>query len=457
MRYICLGIALCFSLAAPLCGQELEDLRGELRALREEVELLRGEIQRLRGEIGRESDGSPAADLAESQKLVAAKVEEQHQTKVESGSKYHVRLSGMALLSGFHTSGRVDDVDVARSAETVAAGEARGSFAATVRQSLVRLDVDGPRWVGARTSGDLEFDFFGGFPVTPEGVTAGLLRLRSASVRLDWKQTSLVAGQDTPFFSPLSPTSLAATAYPALSSAGNLWTWTPQVYVERELHRSAGWRIALQAGVLDALTGELPVTEYDRTPNSGENSRMPAYATRISVQQVSGERTASWGAGAYYARQNWSFGRTVDSWLATSDWDLPLGRNFSFSGEFYRGRGIGGLGGGATGSVVFSGATDAPDTRLFPVSSTGGWAQFKFQPADRLEFNAAFGKDASSLSALAAAPGLVHDNASGFVNVIYKPRSNLLFSVEYRRLWTSRYFLPFSTANLIGGGAGILF
>jgi hypothetical protein len=363
----------------------------------------------------------------------------------------------MVLLSGALTRGGVGDIDLPLTASAPAPGEPSGSLAATLRQSTVRLEVFGPRWGGATTSGDLQFDFFGGFPSNPQGVTAGLLRLRTANLRLDWQETSLVAGQDTPFFSPLSPTSLVASAYPSLSSAGNLWTWTPQLYVERRVYHSGPWTALLQAGLLDGLTGDLPVTEYERTATAGERSRMPAYAGRFALRRSGGDRSAEWGAGGYYSRQNWSFGRAVDSWLVTSDWDIPLGSRASISGEIYRGRAIGGLGGGATGSVVFTGAFDDPASRVLPFDSTGGWAQFKLQPVNRVEFNAAFGKDASSLTGIAAASGMVHRNAAGFVNVIFQPRSNLLFSVEYRRLWTSRYWLPLRIADQIGWGAGILF
>ena len=48
----------------------------------------------------------------------------------------------------------------------------------------------------------------------------------------------------------------------------------------------------------------------------------------------------------------------MDGWAATSDWDVPLGRWFSWSGEVYRGRAIGGLGGGPNASVLFSGAVN---------------------------------------------------------------------------------------------------
>ena len=222
-----------------------------------------------------------------------------------------------------------------------APGESSGSFSATARQSQLSLEVLGPQWKGAKTSGDVSFDFFGGFPSNPEGVTAGLVRLRTAKVALDWTNTSIVAGQDIPFFSPLSPTSLASTAYPAFSSAGNLWAWTPQVRVEHRIVLSDLTKVILQGGVLDPLTGELPA-EYNRVPTAGEASRVPAYAMRLGLEHAAYDRLAAVGVGAYYSRQNWGFDRRVDSWAATMDWDLPLGHWFWLSGEAYRGRAIGG-------------------------------------------------------------------------------------------------------------------
>jgi hypothetical protein len=105
----------------------------------------------------------------------------------------------------------------------------------------------------------------------------------------------------------------------------------------------------------------------------------------------------------------------VDAWTVTSDWDLPLGRWFSLSGELYRGRAIGGLGGGASGSVIFGGSPALPATAVLALNSAGGWSQLKFQPVEKLQFKAAFGKDGSfgsGFTGLTNALGLVHCNAS---------------------------------------------
>ena len=63
-------------------------------------------------------------------------------------------------------------------------------WGATLRQSELGLEIFGPRVAGARVSGNLQVDFSGGFPSTLSGANYGLLRLRTASMRMDWQNTS---------------------------------------------------------------------------------------------------------------------------------------------------------------------------------------------------------------------------------------------------------------------------
>ena len=70
--------------------------------------------------------------LEEDQQLLQAKVDEQHQTKVESASKYRVKLSGIALLNLFGNSGTVDNQDVPNLALPRGAVATSGSVGATV-------------------------------------------------------------------------------------------------------------------------------------------------------------------------------------------------------------------------------------------------------------------------------------------------------------------------------------
>ena len=51
------------------------------------------------------------SSLEESAQLLSGKVDDQYQTKVESASKYRVRLSGIVLLNLFSNRGKTDNFD----------------------------------------------------------------------------------------------------------------------------------------------------------------------------------------------------------------------------------------------------------------------------------------------------------------------------------------------------------
>jgi hypothetical protein len=405
-----------------------------------------------------------AASLEEQYQLLSGKVDEQYQTKVESASKYRVRLSGIVLLNLFSNVGTVDNMDIPSLALVTPRGSSNGSFGATLRQSEIGLEVFGPHVAGARTKADLQLDLGGGFPVTPYGVNTGLLRLRTATMRLDWAHTSIVAGQDGLFFSPASPTSFASLAIPAFSYTGNLWAWVPQVRVERRWSVGEGSSLLLQGGILDPLNGEPPVLNSYRQPDAGEMSRQPAYATRVSWGRSIFGQPLRVGVGGYYSRQDYGFERTVDAWAGMSDWDIPLGHQLSLSGKLYRGRGLGGLGGGIGRSVLFSGDPALADTAVRALNSVGGWAQLKYRPAPKLEFNGAFGQDnpyAADVRAFSSpqayANATLVKNRGTSANLIYRPRSDLLFSVEYRHMNTYTIDNVRYTADHINLMMGVLF
>ncbi len=298
------------------------------------------------------------ASLEESTQLVNSKVDDQYQTKVESASKYRVRLSGIVLLNLFNSHGDTDNLDFPSFVSGPSTGT--GSFGATMRQSEIGLEVFGPTLAGAKTSASLQADFAGGLPSTWNGVDFGVFRLRTASMRMDWKDTSIVAGQDSAFFSPLSPTSFASLAVPALNYAGNLWAWTPQVRIEHRFELSGDQNILLQGGILDNLTGEFPPNSYFRVPGPGELTRQPAYAIRTAWTHKLFGQPLTLGVAGYYSRQEWDYDHYVDGWSGMADWEIPLAPRVLFTGEFYRGEAMGGIGGGIGQSVVYEGNPGNP-------------------------------------------------------------------------------------------------
>ena len=285
---------------------EVRELKDLMQQLKQESTASRAEITRLRQELesdrstGQTSSSSSVAvsqldvrvgHLEDDQQLLSGKVDEQYQTKVESGSKYRVRFSGVALFNLFSNQGTVDNLDVPTLAYKSGGLATSGSFGGPLRQSIFGFEVFGPQLIGARTSGAVNFDIGGGFPYISNGVNSGLVRLRTATMRLDWKNTDVVAGQDQLFFSPNSPTSFASLIVPALSYSGNLWAWTPQIRVEHRMVLSDKSTFTVQGGILDNLTGEPPYyyTWY-RTPQAGERSPA-AWLRRARRVFASGFRT----------------------------------------------------------------------------------------------------------------------------------------------------------------------
>jgi hypothetical protein len=404
------------------------------------------------------------ARLEENQQLADGKIAEQSQTKLESSSKYRVRLSGIVLFSLYGNRGAVDNTDFPQLATPPGPLSSEGSFGGSLRQSQIGLQAFGPEIAGARTSADIQFDFSGGFSKAPNGVTFGVMRLRTGTIRFDWTKTSVVAGQDSLFFAPLSPTSIATLAIPALAYSGNLWSWTPQVRVEHKLTLSDSSSLLVQGGILDNLSGERPPSEYYRYPSWGEYSGQPAYATRLAWTQQTHGQNLTLGFGGYYGRQTWGYGRGIDSWAGTVDLTLPLGKMFEFTSQFYRGRAVGGLGGGIGQSVLWNGSLLDPATEVYGLNSLGGWAQLKFKATPKLQFNGAFGQDNPFASDLRENGGNentygapLSKNQSAFVNFIYQPRSDIVFSLEYRRLRTSLLDKNANVANLITLSVGYIF
>jgi hypothetical protein len=404
--------------------------------------------------------------LEEDQQVMEGKINDQYQTKVESGSKYRLRLSGLVLVNLFESRGTVNNLDFPQLAESQQANEPNaspGSFGGTLRQSQIRLQAFGPDIAGARTSADVNLDFTGGFPDTPNGAWMGLLRMRTATFRMDWANTSIVAGQDRLFFAPLAPTSLATLSIPTLSYAGNLWAWTPQVRIEHRIVLSDASSLSFQAGILDSVTGDTPPDQFERYPSWGEQSGLPGIATRVSWSHRMFGQDFTLGAGGYYGRQNWGFGRTVDGWVGTADLSLPLGKRFEFTGEFYRGRAVAGFGGGIGQDVLLNGSFNDPATTFRGLDSMGGWAQLKFKIKSNFEINGALGVDnpfageMRRFNANTIYPGSYTRNLSPLVNFIYQIRSDILFSTEYRYLNSSVLDSGSFSANHINLSLGYIF
>ena len=465
--------------------RQLDEMRKQLTDLQQQVESGRTSAQPFAATAGApvppSSSSSQVAtapsavdiqEIHERQDIQQAEIATHEQTKVESESKYPVKVTGLLLLNGFINTSGVD----MPSTPTLSVG-GPGSTGATVRQSILGLDARGPNLFGARSYADLRVDFDGnqqtnGTAGTYNGYYTGnstLLRLRTIHAGLQWQRTEAYFSLDRPIFSPDSPASLVAVAQPALAWSGNLWTWNPQLGVTQDFAFAGSPALRLQAALIDvgnpAVLPPVTSTTGVTPPSNAEQSGWPGIEGRIALlNSKDSEQGDHLGVGGYFAPHNDSIGKKYYAWAGTLDAGVHLLARLQFTGSFYRGAALGGLGGGAYKDFTYRPDPDSNGYYFRPLDDVGGWAQLQEKISERIQFNAAFGLDnvfASELRSYYVPGGSVYQNLARnrtyTGNVIYSPSAYLLFSIEYRHIDSSPVKGPTSGANVIGLGAGYKF
>lgn len=443
-----LGLLVGFPLAVlSQQADPLAEVRLELKRLRQEVASLRAELCRNQSRNADAStmcsnllagqEGSERSELAASPtvpqepqepsteaklELVQAQVAEQAQTKVESESRFPVRISGTVHFSTFWNSGEANWLDLPNIVNpppgpTVPAG----SFSASLRQSRLAASVTGPTLGPFRSRGFVAVDFFGGIPDFQTGPVIGLPRLLYAFMRLEGDRTAIEFGHEQMILAPRNPTSLAAMAFPNFFRSGNLYLRAPQMRVERILARGRRSELELTAGLLAPVAGDFRGPYAFVPPNlAGERSRQPAVQARLAWRSwpvdPGGKEGRELGVSAHTSRQRFPTG-SQQSWAVAVDFDTEFNA-FHLGGEWFVGSNLAAFG-GALGQFA---------------KSTGGYLEGGFHATRKLDFNTGYGTDRlfdnrSSLQ-------LFDRNSSLFSNFIYHLTPELATSVEYRWLST---------------------
>jgi flagellar biosynthesis chaperone FliJ len=377
---------------------------------------------------------SEVETLKEQVEVHSAQIKEHAQTKVESDSKFRVKLHGMLLANTYLNTNDSSLTDVPLYAAEPGYVLRRNNLGATLRQSRIGFTMDGPRlspaWGEARLSAEAEFDFWGG----ESSAVLGQFRIVTASARLDWDKTSFIVGQRPPLISPRNPTSLAAVWFAPFHQAGNLWQWRPQIMVEHRVKAGESSELQLQGGVLMPF-GE-SVQGHVLEGGAGYQSRA------VWSHNLDDERKLEFGVGGYFHRRPFVLERKVNSNALTTDWQIPLGTRFELSGEAFWGRAINlGEASGFRNDRLYAvtGSLYNAATQIRGVFSTGGWAQLNYKARADLDFNLAYGQEDPRNRDLrfgVFSSSTRFKNQAAFANFIYTLRQNFLVSLEYRRFWT---------------------
>src|SRR6266702_1860747 len=157
--------------------QMLEKSTAEIQRLHAEIDALRA--QRATGAATAEvtarslpakvdhpiaNDSAPPKDLAslsEQVDALQAEIKQHDQIKVETASKYSLRVSGLVLFNAFSNAGVVDNIELPMFALPRTPGASHGSVGASMRQTVLGLEGVGPRLWSARSSADIIIDSFG--------------------------------------------------------------------------------------------------------------------------------------------------------------------------------------------------------------------------------------------------------------------------------------------------------
>jgi hypothetical protein len=447
--------------------RQLADLRQQLGALQQQMAVEKGTPSpagqpSVANGGGAEAPSGAAAtldEIRERQAIEESQIATHEVTKVETESKFPLKVSGLLLLSGFVNTRQVDV-----SAAPAYAIPGPGSTGLSLRQTVLGLDARGPHLFSATSRADLRADFFASSTLS-NYAAGGVLRLRTAHAALDWKNTEAFVELDRSILEPNEPSSLVAIAQPELAWAGNLWTWNPQIGVSHRFAFSDSSGIKAEAALIDTSDPQLPGAPNSTTPplTETERSRWPGTEARIAFQHGEGGARQEIGVGGYFSPHRTGSGSTFDAWAGTMDLKMSLSKYFEMTANAYRGQALAGLGGG--GYVNYYEAYRGTEEYAQALDDVGGWAQLKARAGQRLEMNAGFGTDnpfgEEIRAALSQAGGTpyygVARNRSVFSNVIYSPSTYLLFSLEYRRLWTNLSTGPTDFSDVIGIGAGYRF
>jgi len=434
--------------------QQLLELQKQIDALQKELGDTASEPVAGSSQVAQPLLAQTAEEIQERQAIAESQIATHEQTKVETESKYPLRLTGLILFNGFINTHRVDDA-----IDPTYALNGDGSTGFSVRQTILGFDATGPHLLGAASHADLRIDFFANGSQQTYGAS-GILRLRTAHASLMWDKTEAFFAQDRSLLAPNVPTSLVSTAQPNLSWSGDLWTWNPQVGVRQRIPLKASQRFEVAAAFLDVQDPLLPNATSSATVTRAERSRWPGLEGRIGYAVGQQDESSAVGIGGYFSPHRTSEGYRFNAWAISGDLRLPLGRRFQLTSNVYRGAGLGGLGGGGYMDYFYPAGTNDVAQAL---NDVGGWMQLKFRPGERLQFNAGYGIDnpfaadiRSSLAGSTSYTGL-SKNRSVFGNVIVSPNRYLEFSLEYRRLWSNYVNNVLRLSDAIGLAAGYRF
>jgi hypothetical protein len=312
----------------------------------------------------------PPETANEQEEVNGRRVEELAQTKVEASQRFPIRLTGTLLFNAFSNGSYNGGSQNPTSSSLTASARNSG---ATLRQTTLGLLFNGPQtFLGGTVSGSFYMDFFSG----SAGSLNHILRIRLATVQLDWPHTTFSVGQDKPLVSRREPNSLAQVGVSPLTNAGNPWLWQPQARLEQRISLAEHTKVTAEAGVFQTSEqANLPADLAARV----EIAR-PALEARVALRHDGASDRAFEVGTVLHTSSTHINGLSIPSRLYGVDWLIKPVSSLEITGMIFRGQNFANL--GAIGGLSVNAAN-----RPIPVRGAGGWIQFRYIATQKLSFN----------------------------------------------------------------------
>lgn len=464
-KFIISIVIICVLTVSSFAQTTQDDVQTKIKSLEAQVQTILGELDKLKKSAETSKVETPTTSATPEKKDEI----EKKPFGLELGNGVRVVPYGTIYFNAFSNSAGTNNSDI----PLFAATSGKGNTSASVRQTRFGLRLEGGKVGNAKVTGVVEADFFGGSPAIAIGENFGVVRIRLANAKLDWKDTSVTIGQDWMPFAPNNPVSIADAAIPQFAAAGNNWARLPQVKVEK---RFSNGKVILQGAVLAPQTGDSNATaNLFLQPNSGALSKLPFFQTRVSFNDknwFATKKAGNIGISAHYGRSRVNSTTApiieddVDSFGVALDWNFPLHKRISWSGETFYGQNLGGFQAGIFQNYNTDYAIRQNNVLVANgvkgIRTSGGWTQIGITPNiadDKLTFYGSIGLDDPKNMDLinTRARDFRSRNLAWAFDAIYKFTPQFQFGLEFRQLNTYYLISGRKRANHLNLGAAYNF
>ena len=394
--------------------ERLERLEEQNKQLLSEVRALREELSGKRATEAAAQEPPSAPPLTERVEVLEQRSADHEQSKLETEHRMPVQLSGMLLFNAFANGRNASGTQMPLVAGLTP--DASPITGGTFRQSIFGFKFQGPKiFAGGEVTGSVSLDLFAGSGVPLNQA----LRLRVATVDLNWANTTVSVAHDKPLMAPREPVSLAQMGVSPLTAAGNLWFWQPQIRAEQRFHFGDSTGLRAQLGVIQTSEASATTpTEYLGTLASTR----PGLEGRFELWHRFRNSARIEIAPGFHVSSTHVAGKILPARVYSVDWLIRPFSRVDLTGTWFYNQNSTILGGLRPGLLFL------PNEVVRPVIGSAEWAQLTIRATSRATLNFYGGQASNHASDVRT--GNILSNRTLAVNIIYKLGTNVLASFE---------------------------